>query len=163
MENWTKGLNEAFDKNENPMYAVKLLFEKGFFNSVFKDIGLSNNYTENDLDLINNYFKSHRNLPLSHAECFSRASFGLYICKIAETNHKNVRWYIEDINKVKSDFEHGLVLEIKGKKDVKTHVFPIVRLGKIAFVKDDRDADLRHWYNVALKSGDFIYKMAKNV
>jgi len=163
MKNWATAIDKEFSKNENTIDVIKSLFDKGFFNSVFKNIGLSNNYTEDDLDLIYDYFKNHRNLPLSNAECFSRASFAIYICKIAETNHKNVRWYIENANKVKSDFEHGLVLEIKGKNDVKTHVFPIVRLGKIAFVKDDRDADLRHWYNVALKSGDFIYKMAKKI
>lgn len=163
MRNWATAIDKEFSKNENTMDVMKSLFDKGFFNSVFKNIGLSNNYTEDDLDVIYDYFKNHRNLPLSNAECFSRASFAIYICKIAEGNNKNTTWRIENSEKVKNDFEHGLVLEVKGKNDVKVNIFPIVKLGKIAFKKDNGDADLRYWYDVAMNSENIIQKIAKNI
>lgn len=129
---------------KNVLEIQSKLFNTGYFDKIFLNLGLSNKYTLEDLDILDDYFRNKRDMPIGKEESFSRIILGIYICKIFENNVRNSKWSFDEFDTIKDYLDYGLVIELKN--DVKTlKVFPLVALGKIAFAGEE--STLSEWFD----------------
>lgn len=153
-----KSLEE--NKDENLFEMQYDLYKQNVYNKILSNTGLTFSYTEDELDIIDNYFRSERNLENSAIELLLRSIFAFYVFDIIKKNNSNVKLdFLEKRNTDPSNpnpiSSNDILISIEGESST-IKLFPLVKLGKIAFNKDSDENTLRQWYSMAILTSGFV-------
>lgn len=126
-------------------------YKSNKLNTILKSIGLNFSYSEDELDLIDNYFRYKRDLPEGLPELLSRSIFVFYIYDILVNNNKNMNIKM-NIKDVKNDYSSkDIEFEIIHLNST-ISILPLVKLGNINFAKEYDVAPLKDWCKLAVLS-----------
>lgn len=135
--------------NNSGMYGIfqmyKEFLDSGLYNQMLKDIGLSLDYTKEDLNIIDKFFRNKESINYTGDEFLSTIVFGIYIARIFEKNNSNIEWRIlKDSDRLLEAEDNRIMISITNK-EIKYHLFPLARLSKITIGKPTNS--LIDWYN----------------
>lgn len=137
---------------ENNLYkSLYTDYKSNKFNTILKSIGLNFSYSEDELDLIDNYFRYKRNLSEGLPELLSRSIFVFYIYDILKNNNEdiNIKMNIKEVknNYSSKDIEFEII-----HSNSTILLFPLTKLGNINFAKEYDISPLKEWCKLALIS-----------
>ena len=119
------------------------------FKLILESIGLKFLFSENELDLIDEYFRYKRNLPEGLPELLSRSIFVFYMYDILRKNNKDIKIKM-NIKENKNNYSSkDIEFEISHPNST-ILILPLVKLANINFCKEDKVSSLKDWCKLAL-------------